>query len=56
MESLPTLRDIDEEIIQSMQIFRDQLGIQCMLSPDVCLKIILTEYLQLHTSARHSVQ
>ncbi|OQD69258.1 hypothetical protein PENPOL_c002G10243 [Penicillium polonicum] len=28
MESLPTLRDIDDEIIQSMQIFRDQLGIQ----------------------------
>lgn len=56
MESLPTLRDIDDEIIQSMQIFRDKLGIQCMLSPDACLKIILTEYLQLHTSARHSVQ
>ncbi|CAG8898837.1 unnamed protein product [Penicillium egyptiacum] len=28
MESLPTLADIDDEIIQPIQIFRDQLGIE----------------------------
>lgn len=39
---MPTLAEIDDEIIQSMQIFREQLGIECMLASKAFMKMILT--------------
>lgn len=30
MEALKTIREIDDEIIQTVEVFRDQLEIECM--------------------------
>jgi hypothetical protein len=42
MESLPTLAEIDDEIMQSMRIFREQLGIECTLASEAFMKMVQT--------------
>jgi hypothetical protein len=41
MEALPTLREIDDEIIQNIEVFKEKLGIECMLVPSTSLVVIL---------------
>jgi hypothetical protein len=33
MEALQTIREIDDEITQTVQVFKEQLGIRCKSGP-----------------------
>lgn len=42
METLQTVREIDEEIIQTVEVFKTQLGIECKWTVVLVRNIFLT--------------
>lgn len=43
MEALPSLREIDDEISQTIKVFKEQLGIECMLALYISMSSSLTQ-------------